>query len=208
MPGHAVSGKGARVMKVTTYESDRRERSDQARRGRSLYPSMRRVYVVVPEVDGGTGFHVRSPRLARSGGRGRFHDGGHRGTRGCRPTMTAILSPRSGRESHPPLPEREEGVADVPMLIDTGADTTLLPGSAVASLGIVGTGERYQLDGLRRYDERVGSGSRRSRLPGQEVSWERYLLIDAEVGVTRPRCLEPSSIAARWPVLEPGRRSR
>lgn len=31
------------------------------------------------------------------------------------------------------------------MLIDSGADATLLPRSAVASLGIAGTGERYSL---------------------------------------------------------------
>jgi hypothetical protein len=32
------------------------------------------------------------------------------------------------------------------MLIDSGADATLLPRSAVALLGIMGTGERYQLE--------------------------------------------------------------
>jgi len=37
-------------------------------------------------------------------------------------------------------PDREEVVSDVPMLIDSGADATLLPKSAVASLGILGRG--------------------------------------------------------------------
>jgi hypothetical protein len=42
-------------------------------------------------------------------------------------------------------PDRAERIMDVPMLIDSGADATLLPRSAVISLGIVGTGERYSL---------------------------------------------------------------
>jgi hypothetical protein len=42
-------------------------------------------------------------------------------------------------------PERGTKIADVPMLIDCGADATLLPKAAVASLGIKGTGERYRL---------------------------------------------------------------
>ena len=37
-------------------------------------------------------------------------------------------------------PESGESVADIPMLIDSGADATLLPRSAVATLGIAGTG--------------------------------------------------------------------
>ena len=43
-------------------------------------------------------------------------------------------------------PESGESIADVPMLIDSGADATLLPKSAVESLGIVGTDERYQFE--------------------------------------------------------------
>ncbi len=55
------------------------------------------------------------------------------------------------RHFHPPAPvarvslrhpESGESVENVPMQIDSGADVTLLPASAVASLGIVGTGER------------------------------------------------------------------
>ncbi|MBO0800055.1 MAG: hypothetical protein J2P31_14635, partial [Blastocatellia bacterium] len=41
-------------------------------------------------------------------------------------------------------PDRGESLTDIPMLIDSGADATLLPEFAVASLGIAGTGERYQ----------------------------------------------------------------
>jgi hypothetical protein len=79
-------------------------------------------------------------------------------------------------------PDRGEGIADVPMLIDSGADVTLLSKSAVASLGIVGTGERYQLvafDGTTSESEavRVDLVFMGRRFRG------RYLLIDAEVGV-------------------------
>jgi hypothetical protein len=38
-------------------------------------------------------------------------------------------------------PDREQNVGDVPMLIDSGADATLLPRSAAASLGLEGTGD-------------------------------------------------------------------
>lgn len=75
-----------------------------------------------------------------------------------------------------------ERVADVMMLIDSGADATLLPRSAVATLGIVGTGERYQLvafDGTITESEAVRADlvflNRRFR--------GRFLLIDAETGV-------------------------
>jgi Aspartyl protease len=45
-------------------------------------------------------------------------------------------------------PEREQSIGDVPMLIDSGAYATLLPKSAVSSLGLEGTGERYQFIGF------------------------------------------------------------
>ncbi len=68
------------------------------------------------------------------------------------------------------------------MLIDCGADATLLPKAAIASLGILGTGERYQLvafDGTTSESEAVRADlvvlNRRSR--------GRFLLLDAEVGV-------------------------
>jgi hypothetical protein len=79
-------------------------------------------------------------------------------------------------------PDREESIADVPMLIDSGADATLLPKSAVESLGITGTGERYQLmafDGTTSDSEVV-----RVHLVFMNKTFRgRYLLIDGEVGV-------------------------
>jgi hypothetical protein len=79
-------------------------------------------------------------------------------------------------------PDREQIVGDVPMLIDSGADATLLPRFAAASLGLEGTGERYQLvgsDGTVRESEVVLASLAFLR-------WNfrgRYLLTDADVGV-------------------------
>jgi len=79
-------------------------------------------------------------------------------------------------------PEREQSVEDVPMLIDSGADATLLPRSAATSLGLEGTGERYQLvgfDGTVSESEAVVASLAflRRNFRG------RYLLTEAEVGV-------------------------
>lgn len=79
-------------------------------------------------------------------------------------------------------PGREESVRDVPMLIDSGADATLLPRSVAASLELEGSGERYQLvgfDGTVSESEAVLAGLvlLRRNFRG------RYLLTDAEVGV-------------------------
>jgi len=79
-------------------------------------------------------------------------------------------------------PERDQSVEDVPMLIDSGADATLLPRSAATSLGLDGTGERYQLvgfDGTVSESEAVLASLAflRRKFRG------RYLLTEAEVGV-------------------------
>jgi len=79
-------------------------------------------------------------------------------------------------------PESQQSIRDVPMLIDSGADATLLPRSAVMSLRLEGTGERYQLvgfDGTISESEAVQASMallRRNFLG-------RYLLTDAEFGV-------------------------
>src|SRR3974377_1162489 len=87
-------------------------------------------------------------------------------------------------------PEREESVGNVPMLIDSGADATLLPRSVAASLGLGGTGERYQFvgfDGTASESEAVLAGLvfLRRNFRG------RYLLTDAEVGVIGRALLNP-----------------
>lgn len=79
-------------------------------------------------------------------------------------------------------PESGESLSDVPLLIDSGADASLLPRSAVVSLGIAGTGERFQaqaFDGAISEAEAVRADlvflGKRFR--------GTYLVIDAEVGV-------------------------
>ncbi len=79
-------------------------------------------------------------------------------------------------------PERGDTRVELPMLIDSGANATLLPKSMVGSLGIEGTGERYQLvafDGTSSESEavRVDLIFLNRRLRG------RFLLMDADVGV-------------------------
>lgn len=79
-------------------------------------------------------------------------------------------------------PDREQRIGDVAMLIDSGADATLLPRSAPTSLGLEGTGERYQLvgfDGTISESEAVLASLAflRRNFRG------RYLLTEAEVGV-------------------------
>jgi hypothetical protein len=79
-------------------------------------------------------------------------------------------------------PEREQSVEDVPMLIDSSADATLLPRSAATSLGLEGTGERYQLvgfDGTVSESEAVLASL---AFPRRNFRG-RYLLTEAEVGV-------------------------
>jgi hypothetical protein len=97
-------------------------------------------------------------------------------------------------------PDRGDAVADVPMLIDSGADASLLPNSAIATLGIAGTGERYQLmafDGTTSESEAVRADlvfmGRRFR--------GRFLMIDAEVGVVGRDVLNHVRLVLDGPAL-------
>ena len=68
------------------------------------------------------------------------------------------------------------------MLIDSGADATLLPKAAVESLGIVGTGRKFELlafDGTTSVSEvvQLELSFLYRRFTGQ------YLVIDADRGV-------------------------
>lgn len=97
-------------------------------------------------------------------------------------------------------PDRGDAVADVPMLIDSGADASLLPRSAIATLGIAGTGERYQLvafDGTTSESEAVRADlvfmGRRFR--------GRFLMIDAEVGVVGRDVLNHVRLVLDGPAL-------
>lgn len=86
------------------------------------------------------------------------------------------------------------------MLIDSGADATLLPESAVASLGIVGTGQRYQVagfDGTTSESEavRVDLIFLNKRFRGH------FLVIDAEVGVIGSNVLNNVRLLLDGPAL-------
>jgi len=78
-------------------------------------------------------------------------------------------------------PDGEPSIADVPMLIDSGADATLLPRSVVAPLGLVSTGEPYQVEGFD------GSTSESKAVRAVVVFLNktfrgRFLLAESEVG--------------------------
>ena len=80
-------------------------------------------------------------------------------------------------------PDSNSVLTDVPLLIDTGADATLLPLASVASLGIdADAGEVYELAGF----DGNSSFSRSVRVNlvlGQKTFRGRYLLIDQAWGV-------------------------
>jgi hypothetical protein len=97
-------------------------------------------------------------------------------------------------------PDSGESVVNVPMLVDSGADATLLPRIAVESLGIVGTGERYQLmafDGAISESEAIRADLifLRKRFRG------RYLLIDSEIGVLGRDVLNDCRLILDGPAL-------
>lgn len=97
-------------------------------------------------------------------------------------------------------PESGESMADVPMLIDSGADATLLPRSAVASLGIMGTGERYGLvafDGTNNDSEAV-----RAVLVFLNKTFRgHFLQVETEVGIMGRNILNHVRLVLDGPAL-------
>jgi hypothetical protein len=86
------------------------------------------------------------------------------------------------------------------MLLDSGADATLLPRAAVARLGVVGTGERYDVvafNGTMSQSETVRAdlifAGRRFR--------GRFLVIDAEVGIIGRNVLNHVRLLLDGPAL-------
>ncbi len=79
-------------------------------------------------------------------------------------------------------PESGASIADVPILIDSGSDVTLLPETAVTSLGLQGSGERYRLeafDGTTTESEAV-----HAVLVFLDKNFNgRFLRVESEVGV-------------------------
>jgi hypothetical protein len=97
-------------------------------------------------------------------------------------------------------PDSGESIADVLMLIDSGADATLLPRSAVASLGLTGTGERYQLvafDGTTNESEAV----RAVLVFLNKTFGGRFLQVESEVGVIGRNVLNRVRLVLDGPAL-------
>jgi len=100
-------------------------------------------------------------------------------------------------------PDSGKSIADVPMLIDSGADATLLPKSAVASLGIIGTGERYELvafDGTTNESEAVHA----VLVFLNKTFRGRFLQVESEVGVIGRNVLNRVRLLLDGPALNWG----
>ena len=97
-------------------------------------------------------------------------------------------------------PDNGLSVTDVRMLIDSGADATLLPGSAILSLGLVGTGQRYVLepfDGSTNESESVVAV-----LVFKGKSFRgRFLQFESDVGVIGRNVLNHVRLAFDGPAL-------
>ena len=90
------------------------------------------------------------------------------------------------------------------MLLDTGADATLLPKSAVRTLGLAGTGERYQLvafDGTTNESEAVQA----VLLFLNKTFRGRFLQVESEVGVIGRNVLNRVRLLLDGPALKLGR---
>jgi hypothetical protein len=97
-------------------------------------------------------------------------------------------------------PESGASIADVPMLIDSGSDVTLLPESAVASVGLRGTGERYRLeafDGAITESEAI-----RAVLVFLDKTFGgRFLVVESELGVIGRNVLNHVRLLLDGPAL-------
>lgn len=81
------------------------------------------------------------------------------------------------------VPNSDAPPAEALMLIDSGADVTLLPQAAVSFLGIEGdTGEVYHLTGFDG-SKSLSRAVRVNLILGQKTLRGRYLVIDQEWGI-------------------------
>jgi hypothetical protein len=97
-------------------------------------------------------------------------------------------------------PDSGESIADIPMLLDSGADATLPPRSSVIALGLTGTGERYELvafDGTTNESEAV-----QAVLVFLNKTFRgRFLQIESEVGVIGRNVLNRVRLLLDGPAL-------
>jgi predicted aspartyl protease len=106
-------------------------------------------------------------------------------------------------------PHSSEMVRNVCMLIDTGADATLLPRSVVASLALKGVDERYELvafDGTVHEAEEIHA----VLFFLNQTFRGRFLEIDSEFGILGRNVLNSVRLlldgpALRWEELPPAR---
>jgi predicted aspartyl protease len=97
-------------------------------------------------------------------------------------------------------PDDGQTIADIRMLIDSGADATLLPRSAVASLGLTTTGQRYKLvafDGTNTESEAVHA----VLVLLNKTFRGRFLQVDSDVGVIGRNVLNHIRLALDGPAL-------
>ena len=97
-------------------------------------------------------------------------------------------------------PDSGKSLAGVPMLIDSGADATLLPRPAVKSLGLPGLGERYELvafDGSINESEAV-----QAVLVLLDKTFRgRFLQVDSEIGIIGRNVLNRVRLLLDGPAL-------
>ncbi len=79
-------------------------------------------------------------------------------------------------------PENGAIVSDIPMLVDTGADVTLVPTSFVRQLGVVVSAGNYELTGFDGTRSFAQSAQFHLELLGKTFKG-RFLLIDQEWGL-------------------------
>ena len=97
-------------------------------------------------------------------------------------------------------PGSNASIENVPMLIDSGADATLLPESAIVSLGLAGTGERYALvsfDGTISESEAVHA----VLLFLDKTFRGRFLPVKSEIGVIGRNVLNRVRLLLDGPAL-------
>ncbi len=97
-------------------------------------------------------------------------------------------------------PDTAACITDIPMLIDSGADATLLPKSAIASLGLAGTGDRY---GLEAFDGSVKEAeSVHAVLVFLNKTFRgRFLPVDSEIGIIGRNVLNRVRLLLDGPAL-------
>ncbi len=97
-------------------------------------------------------------------------------------------------------PDNNVSVTGVRMLIDSGADATLLPAAAIVSLGLVGTGEKYLLESFDGTTDESESVIAVLVFIGKAFKG-RFLQIESDVGVIGRNVLNHVRLMLDGPAL-------